>query len=110
MIGLPPSAAVPAAASFGCGEPGPTSRSTAGGRVPDSCCAASGTTRYGWIGLFVIALTLAMPALAQLRGHGGPVRAVAVSPDGKLALSGSFDQSTILWSLDQGTALAVLRF
>ena len=55
-------------------------------------------------------LALASPALAQLRGHGGPVRAVAVSPDGRLALSGSFDQSAILWSLDQGTALAVLRF
>jgi cytochrome c len=79
-------------------------------RVPDSRGAASGTTRYGWIGLVAIALTLAAPALAQLRGHGGPVRAVAVSPDGKLALSGSFDQSAIVWSLDQGTALAVLRF
>ena len=55
-------------------------------------------------------LALPSPALAQLRGHGGPVRAVAVSPDGRLALSGSFDQSAILWSLDQGTALAVLRF
>ena len=50
------------------------------------------------------------PAHAQLRGHGGPVRALAVSPDGRLALSGSFDQSAILWSLDPGAALAVLRF
>jgi cytochrome c len=50
------------------------------------------------------------PALAELRGHGGPVRALAVSPDGRLALSGSFDQSAILWSLEDGAALSVLRF
>jgi cytochrome c len=51
-----------------------------------------------------------VPALAELRGHGGPVRALAVSPDGRLAMSGSFDQSAILWSLEKGTALHVLRF
>ncbi|HEX8665412.1 MAG TPA: c-type cytochrome [Beijerinckiaceae bacterium] len=58
----------------------------------------------------LLALTLASPALAQMRGHGGPVRAVAVAPNGSTALSGSFDQSAILWDLDKGTALAVLRF
>jgi cytochrome c len=51
-----------------------------------------------------------MPALAQLRGHGGPVRAVAVSPDGSRAVSGSFDATAILWSLASGTAEKVLRF
>ena len=30
-------------------------------------------------------------ALAQLSGHGGPVRALAISADGKSVLSGSFD-------------------
>lgn len=49
-------------------------------------------------------------AQAQLRGHGGPVRALAVSPDGKEALTGSFDQSAIRWSLTRGTAEQVLRF
>lgn len=49
-------------------------------------------------------------AEAQLRGHGGPVRAVAVSPDGKVAVSGSFDTSAIRWSLDRDTAEQVLRF
>ncbi|TCR61431.1 c-type cytochrome [Bosea sp. BK604] len=53
----------------------------------------------------------AVPAAAQeLRGHGGPVRAVAVSADGKLALTGSFDQSAILWNLASGSAVKVLRF
>jgi cytochrome c len=51
-----------------------------------------------------------VPVLAQLRGHGGPVRAVAVSPDGTRALSGSFDAAAILWSLASGTAERVLRF
>ena len=40
------------------------------------------------------------PAQAQLRGHGGPVRALAISPDGTRAVSGSFDTSAIRWSLD----------
>ena len=63
-------------------------------------------------GFFVVtpALLLALPASAQMRGHGGPVRALALSPDGRLAISGSFDQSAILWGLDTGTALGVLRF
>ncbi|MGL5362889.1 MAG: c-type cytochrome, partial [Bosea sp. (in: a-proteobacteria)] len=52
-----------------------------------------------------------MPATSQeLRGHGGPVRAIAVSPDGKSAMTGSFDQSAILWQLLTGAAQAVLRF
>ncbi len=47
---------------------------------------------------------------AQLRGHGGPVRAVAIAPDGETALSGSFDSSAIRWSLKRNAALQVLRF
>lgn len=50
------------------------------------------------------------PAQAQLRGHGGPVRAVAISPDGKRAVSGSFDTSAIRWSLTRNAAEQVLRF
>lgn len=57
-----------------------------------------------------IAATVALPACAQWRGHGGPVRAVAVSDDGSRVLSGSFDTSAILWSLRQGTAEQVFRF
>ncbi len=50
------------------------------------------------------------PAAAQLRGHGGPVRAVAISPDGRHAVSGSFDSSAIYWSLTRDVAEQVLRF
>jgi len=52
----------------------------------------------------------AAPAHAQLRGHGGPVRAVAVASDGDTVLSGSFDQSAIRWSLSANAAKQVLRF
>jgi cytochrome c len=49
-------------------------------------------------------------ALAQLRGHGGPVRALAISADGATALSGSFDSTAIRWSLTRDAAEQVLRF
>ena len=41
-------------------------------------------------------LLLPATAQAQLRGHGGPVRALAISADGNTAISGSFDTSAIL--------------
>ncbi|HEX9074006.1 MAG TPA: c-type cytochrome [Pseudolabrys sp.] len=49
-------------------------------------------------------------AQAQWRGHGGPVRALAISPDGMQAVSGSFDTSAIRWSLARNAAEQVLRF
>jgi cytochrome c len=49
-------------------------------------------------------------AQAQLRGHGGPVRTLAISPDGTQAVSGSFDTSAIRWSLTGNAAEQVLRF
>src|SRR6516162_4095007 len=52
----------------------------------------------------------ARPVHGQLRGHGGPVRAIAVSSDGKSALSGSFDTAAIRWSLTTESAEQVLRF
>jgi cytochrome c len=45
----------------------------------------------------------------ELRGHGGPVRALAAAADGDLLLSGSFDTSLIAWRPSEGTALRVLR-
>lgn len=60
------------------------------------------------LGLLCIAAIA--PAQAQLRGHGGAVRALAVSPDGRNAISGSFDTSAIYWSLSRNVAEQVLRF
>lgn len=52
----------------------------------------------------------AVPAGAQLAGHGGPVRSIAVSADGATVLSGSFDSAAIRWSLASSAAEQVLRF
>ena len=66
-----------------------------------------------WRAALIVAMAMLATGGAQaqdaLRGHGGPVRALAVSPDGKLAISGSFDSSAILWSLERDEAVAVLR-
>jgi len=67
-----------------------------------------------WIKRFCVALLLLALALsaaqAQLRGHGGPVRALAISADGGEAISGSFDTSAIRWSLKRNVAEQVMRF
>ncbi|WP_274423852.1 c-type cytochrome [Chelativorans sp. YIM 93263] len=46
----------------------------------------------------------------ELRGHGGPVRAIAVAPEGTAAITGSFDARAIVWSLETGEARRVLLF
>src|SRR5262245_16063346 len=60
--------------------------------------------------LLILLLAAPLPAKAQLRGHGGPVRALALSEDGTELISGSFDSTAIIWSLGTGTAQQVLRF
>jgi cytochrome c len=60
--------------------------------------------------IILFLLSLLGVAQAQLRGHGGPVRALAISPDGSQAVSGSFDTSAIRWSLSRNAAEQVLRF
>jgi cytochrome c len=67
-------------------------------------------TRRSITPALLILLCCAAPAHAQLRGHGGPVRALAVSADGERAVSGSFDNSAIHWSLKANAAEQVLRF
>jgi cytochrome c len=59
----------------------------------------------------LIILSLGVTAAsAQLRGHGGPVRALAISSEGETAISGSFDSTAIRWSLTRNAAEQVLRF
>jgi len=67
------------------------------------------------LAVLTCAALLVMPrgvtdAFAQLRGHGGPVRALAISSDGATAVSGSFDSTAIRWSLTRNAAEQVLRF
>jgi cytochrome c len=64
-----------------------------------------------WLFAFAILMLIGVSeSQAQLRGHGGTVRALAVSPDGQRLLSGSFDSTAILWSLIDDAAEKVLRF
>jgi cytochrome c len=66
-----------------------------------------------WLRICVMVAGIAVAlhgAQAQLRGHGGPVRALAISPDGTESISGSFDTSAIRWSLTKNSAEQVLRF
>jgi cytochrome c len=60
--------------------------------------------------IFCLAALLALPAKAEMRGHGGPVRAIAISADGKTAVTGSFDTTVIIWDLATEKAKQVLRF
>ena len=57
--------------------------------------------------LLLAAAVLATGAVAQgfreLAGHGGPVQDVAVSADGRTALTASFDNSVGLWDLASGS-------
>jgi cytochrome c len=56
-----------------------------------------------------VALVVSFPVVAtDLRGHGGPVRAIVIT--GGHAATASFDSTIIRWDLARGTALQVLRF
>jgi len=46
---------------------------------------------------------------ARLEGHGGPIKGVAVSPDGARALTASFDYSVGLWDLRSHTLIRWLE-
>ena len=61
---------------------------------------------------FFVAPFLMLPAFfsahADMIGHGGMVRTVSVSPNGKWLLTGSFDNTARLWDFGEQTELAVL--
>lgn len=69
--------------------------------------------------LVALAIGLVLPAAqandeaptGDLVGHGGPVKAMAVSPSGSTALSGSFDYSMMQWNVsDPAKPALVNRF
>jgi cytochrome c len=53
--------------------------------------------------LAMLLLAVASTARAALLGHGGPVRAVAVSADGHTVVTGGFDYSVLVWDLPDET-------
>lgn len=61
--------------------------------------------------LLLLMTLLASPALCvELRGHGGPVRALAFTSESGSLISGSFDSTIIVWALATASASSVLRF
>jgi WD40 repeat protein len=46
--------------------------------------------------------------LARWKGHDSSVRSVAFSPDGKRVVSGSLDNSLILWEVEKGKPEMIL--
>lgn len=46
----------------------------------------------------------------RLIGHGGPVKAIAISPNGRLALTGSFDYAMMVWDLTKNLPEVIHRF
>jgi cytochrome c len=59
----------------------------------------------------VLAMLVPASALsAELRGHGGPVRALAIAEDGETLISGSFDSTVIVWSIPRAAAENVIQF
>lgn len=65
--------------------------------------------------VIVLSLVLALssslpsgPVLADMSGHGGMVRALDISNDGRRVLSGSFDFSARLWDFAGQTEIGVL--
>lgn len=45
----------------------------------------------------------------KLKGHGGPIKAISISPDGEHALTASFDYSIIYWRISEGKAEIIHR-
>lgn len=73
------------------------------------------TTRSWRVGFFCSCLLLITPGQAAadqprvLTGHGDAVYDVAFSPAGRLMASGSYDNTVILWSLDDGSIAGKLE-
>ncbi len=58
----------------------------------------------------VVMAGLGAARAGDLKGHGGPIKALQISPDGTRVLSGSFDYSMISWNISGDTPDLLMRF
>lgn len=65
-------------------------------------------TRPRILAALTAVLLISVPVRADLIGHGGMVRSVDVSPDGRTVITGSFDFSARLWDFGDQSEIAVL--
>ncbi|MGI9509670.1 MAG: c-type cytochrome [Geminicoccaceae bacterium] len=70
---------------------------------------ARGSGTIALLCCLIVGLFGLQPAGAAFDAHGGPVKSVAVSTDGRQALTASFDYSIILWDLKTETVGAELE-
>ena len=49
-----------------------------------------------------------LPAGAELIGHGGAIKGIAITPDGRQVLTAGFDYTVILWDLERQTQIRAL--
>ena len=59
---------------------------------------------WGWLFLCLSLIgfvPISASAFDRYTAHGGPVRDLALSPDGKHFVTASFDYSAVLWSADE---------
>ena len=64
----------------------------------------------GLVAMCCLLISSAAPAQDVLRGHGGPVRGLAMGAETRLLVSGGFDHVVIEWDLARNAARRVLRF
>lgn len=60
-------------------------------------------------GVVAVLFAHAPPAYADLLGHGGVVRTVAISPDGRRVVTGSFDYSIRAWDFVEQSEIGVME-
>lgn len=96
--------------SAGSLDPDDPQKGQWGGSPTRNGRALSASVSEAGRGFFAVELRVAADQeLSTLRGHSAGVRAVAVLPSGRRALSASVDRSLKLWDLESGECLRTLE-